>query len=234
MLNSLFYSFSVFNPVENPNIIIKLGNDIENNIIENSLKVGFILIIPERISFINNCDTPIRFIFKLGYSVESDWIDEKEDIEGNLYSKDNKFIYKFPMGKNKKDFKDVIINVKPMKKGTQEVENIKFCFSTSIGMPIDVSLENCFRTGAYIPYSLKFINPLIVPKNYKLYTDSYYITLSPYYVSEYISLEITENKYDDVERIIEGVGNIVKLEDNKEKNTILSIPEVSTNGNILL
>ena len=234
MLNFLIYSFSVFNPVENPNIIIKLGNDIENNIVENSLKVGFILIIPERISFINNGDTPTRFIFKLGYSVESEWIDEKEDIEGYLYSKDNKFIYKFPMGDNRKNFTNVIINVKPMKKGTEEVENIKFCFSTSIGMPIDVSLENCFRTGSYIPYSLKFINPSIVPKNYKLYSDSYYITLSPYYASEYISLEITENKYDVVERIIEGVGKIVKLEDNKEKNTILSLPEVSTNGNILL
>ena len=61
-----------------------------------------------------------------------------------------------------------------------------------MGLPIDISLENCFITGYYIPYSLKFINPLIAPKYYKLYSDYYYIILSPYYSSEYISLEITE------------------------------------------
>ena len=122
-----------------------------------------------------------------------------------------------------------------MKKGSEEESpNVKFCYSTSMGMPIDVSLENCFRTGANIPYSLTFINPLISPKYYKTYSDYYYVTLSPYYVSEYISLEITENKYEAKERNLEGVGNIIKLEDDREKSTILSIPEIITNTRILI
>ena len=235
MSGSLFYSISLFNPVENPNIIFKFGNDRQHEITENALQTGIILIIPETVTVINNGDTPTRFIFKIGYGVESQWIVEEEDIEGKLYSKDNKFVYKFPLGDNKRNFTDVIINVKPMKKGSEEESpNVKFCYSTSMGMPIDVSLENCFRTGANIPYSLTFINPLISPKYYKTYSDYYYVTLSPYYVSEYISLEITENKYEAKERNLEGVGNIVKLEDDREKSTILSIPEIITNTRILI
>ena len=235
MSGNLYYSISLFNPVENPDIIFRFGNNAVHEVTENALQIGWLLTVPESISVINNGNTATRFIFKIGYGVESQWIDEKENIEGKLYSQDNKFVYKFPLGDNKKNFTDVVINVKPMKKGSEEeAENIKFCYSTSMGMPIDVSLENCFRTGANIPYSLTFINPLISPKNYKTYADYYYVTLSPYYISEYISLEITENRYETTERNIEGVGNIVKLEEDREKSTILSIPEVITNTNILL
>ena len=235
MSGSLFYSISLFNPIENPNIIFKFGNDRQHEITQNALQTGIILIVPESVTVINNGDTPTRFIFKIGYGVESQWIVEDEDIEGKLYSKDNKFVYKFPLGDNKRNFTDVVINVKPMKKGSEEESlNVKFCYSTSMGMPIDVSLENCFRTGANIPYSLTFINPLISPKYYKTYSDYYYVTLSPYYVSEYISLEITENKYEAKERNLEGIGNIVKLEDDREKSTILSIPEIITDTKILL
>ena len=232
---NLYYSISLFNPVENPNIVFKFGNYNIHEITENALQIGVLLTIPESISINNNGNTPTRFIFKIGYGVESQWIDEKENIEGKLYSQDNKYVYKFPLGDNKRNFTNVTLNVKPMKKGSEEESpNVKFCYSTSMGMPIDVSLENCYRTGANIPYSLTFINPLISPKNYKTYSDYYYVTLSPFYPSEYISLEITENKYDTKERNIEGVGNIVKLEEDREKSTILSIPEIIANTNILL
>ena len=234
---NLYYSISLFNPVENPNIIFRFGTGTVHEVTENGLHVGVLIIIPESISIANNGDTSTRFIFKIGYGVEyqKEWIDEEEDIEGKLYSNENKFVYKFPSGDNKRNFTDVVINVKPMRKGSQEQSpNIKFCYSTSMGMPIDISLENCFRTGAKIPYSLTFINPLISPKNFKTYSDFYYVTISPYYISEYVSLEIIENKYEATERNIEGIGNIVKLEEDREKSTILSIPEVNTNTNILL
>ena len=233
---NLYYSISLFNPVENPNIIFRFGSGTVHEVTENGLQVGVLLIIPESISIVNNGNTATRFIFKLGYGVdEKEWIDEEENIEGKLYSNENKFIYRFPAGDNKRNFTDVVINVKAMRKGSEEVAaNTKFCYSTSMGMPIDVSLENCFRTGALIPYSLTFINPLISPKNYKTYSNFYYVTISPYSMSEYVSLDITENKYKANERNIEGIGNIVKLEDEREKSTILSIPEVITNTNILL
>ena len=235
MSGSLYYSISLFNNVENPDISFRFGNDRIHQVNENALQTGFLVKIPESISVMNNGNTPTRFIFKIGYGVESEWSDEKENIEGKLYSNENKFVYKFPVGDKKKNFTDVVLNVKPMKKGSDvKLNNIKFCYSTSLGMPIDASYENCFRTGANIPYSLKFINPLIAPKNYKTYSDNYYVTLSTYYTSEYISLDITENKYDASKRNIEGVGTIIKLENEREKSTILSLPEVIINPNILL
>ena len=132
------------------------------------------------------------------------------------------------MGDNKKNFTIIIINAE------EESANVKFYYSTSIGTPIETSKENCFRTGATIPYSLMFINPLIMPKNYKSYSDYYYVTLSPFYDSDYISLEITEYKYQTNERNIEGVKNIITLEDTSPKSIILSIPEVITNTKIFV
>ena len=232
---SLYYSISLFNPKENPDITFKFGKSNIHQVNENSLQVGILFSIPESITVINNGNTGTRFIFKIGYGVESEWIDEKEKIEGKLYSKDNKYVYKFPLGDNKKNFTNVTINVRPIRKDSgEESPNVKFCYSTSLGMPIDVSLENCFRTGANIPYTLTFVNPLISPKNYKSYSDYYYVTLSPFYPSEYITLIITENVYDVKERNVEGVGNIVKLDNEREKSTILSIPEIITNTNILV
>ena len=231
-----YYSIALFNQEGNPDITVKFSEQISQNIYENSLRAGFLPRFPESISVTNNGGTLTRFIFKIGYGPESetDWIDEKVDIKGKLYSKENKFIYIFPKDSNKKNFTDVSITVKPLKKGSEEAPNIKFCYSTSIGMPIDVSLENCFRTGANIHYTMNFINPLISRKNYKLYADNYYVTLSPFYYSEYISLEITENKYETSERNIEGIGRIINIDQDREKSTILSLPEDIRNNNVLL
>ena len=148
----------------------------------------------------------------------------------------NKFVYKFPTGNNKKNFTNVEINVKPWQISTEvESSNIKFCYSSSVGMAIDISFENCFLTGNNIPYSLTFINPLILPKNYKTYSDNYYVTLSPYYSSEYILLDIKENKYETMNRNIEGVGKILKIDnDDNMISTILTLPEIITNNNTIL
>jgi hypothetical protein len=237
MTGVFYYSVSCFNSKENPDMTIRFDTSRVHQINENSLSTGFLFYTPPSISIINNGDTATRFIFKLGYGVESEWIDEDEkDIKGTLYSKDNKFVYKFPFGDNKKNYTNVTINVLPMRKGSEEMsENIKFCYSTSIGMAIDTSMENCFRTGANIPYSLTFINPLIAPKLYKSYSDNYYVTLSPFTSSDYISLEVYENKYETTERNIEGVPNIVNIADqDREESTILSIPEIITDTRILV
>ncbi len=126
-------------------------------------------------------------------------------------------------------------------------------------MALGISYENCFRTGKNIPYSLTFVNfhdfshknkkkcaktykniknvnPLIITKDYKDYIDFYYVTFSPYYDTEYISLDIKEYKYDVLERNIEGVGNIVTIVGEKVNNvsTILTVPEISSNNNIMV
>jgi len=233
---TFYYSVSLFNPKENPDITVNFDSTKAHQINENSLQIGLLFKTPENIYIVNNGNSATRFIFKIGYRVESEWVKEKENIEGELYSDGgNKFVYKFPLGDNKKNFTDVVIKVKPTKKDSEEESaNVKFCYSASIGTPIGTSKENCFRTGATIPYSLTFINPIIAPKNYKSYSDYYYVTLSPFYDSDYISLDITENKYKTNERNIEGVNNIITLENTSQKSTILSIPEVITNTKVFV
>ena len=235
-VNRFSYSISLSNSVENPNIRViypKIDEIIFN---ENSLYSGSLLSTPETITIINNGETPTRIVYKIGFGLESEWNAEKVNIKGNLFSKGNHFFYKFPIGDIQKNFTNVTINVKPMSKDSQEQpSSIKFCYSTSFGNPISSSNENCFRTGEKIPYSLTFINPLIFPKNYKLYSDNYYINLSPYNPLEFISLEIIENTYDVKERNIEGVANLIKLENSEQKRTILSMPDtVIDNSYILL
>ena len=231
---NFYYSISAFNFIENPNIIFTYDGKNSHQINENSLQVGLLFKMPYNVFVVNNGNSPTRFIFKIGYGVESEWIDEGEKIEGKLFSYNSAYVYRFPLGDNKRNFTNVVLDIKPMRKDSQEEEaNVKFCYSTSMGTAIDTSLENCFRTGANIPYSLTFINPLIAPKNYKAYSNYYYVTLSPYNPNEYISLVITENKYNTKERNIEGVNKIIKLE-TSEKSTILSIPEIITNTYIFV
>ena len=230
-----YYSISLFNPTENPNIRVTykdMGEKIYN---ENALFSGYLVNAPEEVTIINDGDSPTRFIYKIGYGVESEWTDEKKKIDGKLYSKNDKFVYKFPIGNNKKNFTSVSIDVKSMKTETpEESNNVKFCFSTSMGIPIDISYENCFRAGDNMPYTLTFLNPLIFPKTYTSYSNDYYITLGPYYVGyDYISLEIKENKYEIEERNIEGVSKVLNLK-NKEISTILSLPEMALNTDQIL
>ena len=45
---------------------------------------------------------------------------------------------------------------------------------------------------------------------FKIQSDFYYVTLSPNQGNEYISLEITENKYDVTDRNIEGINKLEK------------------------
>ena len=222
---SFYFSISVFSPQLNPDMTFKFGNMGTTTIKENSLQIGVLPIIPETISVTNNGNSDTRFVLKLGYGVESEWTDEGEQISGKLYSQDNKYVYKFPIGENKLNFTNVTFEVKAMKKGsTEELPNVKFCYSTSIGMPIDASHENCFRTGVNIPYSLTFLNPLSFSKNYKPIAEFYYVTFMPYYFNEFISLKITENKYNIQSRNIEGYPNVITFNAEEEK-TILSAPK---------
>ena len=232
---TFYFSISLFNPKENPDISFNFGNKTTHTIKENALQTGFLLSTPDNIAIVNNGNSNTRFIFKIGYDVESEWEIEKENYEGTLFSKGNKYVYKFPLGDKKKNFTDVQILVKGVRQGsTQEAQNVKFCYSTSIGTAIDTSRENCYRTGEGMQISLPFLNPLIFTKNYKSYADNYYITFSPWNENEYISLIITENKYNILERNIEGISNIVKLENSTEKSTILSVSELPNSQRILV
>ena len=226
-----YYSISAFNPQGNPDLTFNFGKNVQK-LTENSVQAAYLAYTPDTISIRNNGGSPSRFILKIGYPVDF-WTDEKAEVEGTLFSNENKYVYRFPRDSNKRNFTNVTFYVKPMIVHEVEAANIKFCYSTSIGMPIAASRENCFRTGANIPISLTYINPIISTKNYKDYTDSYFVTFEPYNDIEYIRLEIAENKYEVEERNVEGIGNIVKLDDKKEKSTILTISPISRNNVVL-
>ena len=233
---SVYYSVEVFNAKNDPNIILNLNDGVALNIKENSLRNGILFRAPESINVVNEGSSISRFIFKVGFQVDSSWIDEKAiGISGTLYSKANKYVYKFPTNDQKKNYTNVELLVKPKTIETEPLaENVKFCYSTSLCMPIDSSKENCFRTGANIPYTLTFVNPLISPKNYKSFCEEYYITLSPQDSDQYISLSITENKYETKDRNIEGYGKVLVLDDKGIKDTILSLPELFTSNAIII
>ena len=227
-----YYSISLFNPMEKPYGVIRFSNGVEHYISDNTLQDGMLIDMPSSITIINNAKTKSRFIFKFGINVEksSKWKeDDSVSVNGTLFLKENTFVYRFPLGDEKKSYKTVDFTVTGL---TEDVENVKFCYSTNLGVVMEVSKENCFRTGRSIPYTLSFINPLIVAKNYDNNIDKYYITLRPYEYDEHMQIKIVENKYDVTNRNEEGVAKQITINEGVGK-TILSLAEDYT-SNILI
>ena len=221
-VNILDYSISIFNAEENPDITLTFSDNTQHQMKGNSIQTGLLMHIPDRVRITNNVETPTRFIFKFGYGVElsTDWTDvTPSGVEGNLYKKNKKFIYKFPMTANKRNYKTVSFTVNPL----NDEENTKFCYSTNIGTPIDSSRENCFRTGKNIPYTLTFVNPLIIGKNYDVKTEKYYVTFAPFDETEGISITIKENQFNTTDRNELGVAKKLTLK-SANVSSILTMP----------
>ena len=219
-----YYSLSLFNSYEEPYVTVRFSDKSEHYISGNTLEEGMTLHTPSDITIINKVKSKTRLIFKNGLNVENgkDWSkDTSANIDGTLFVNNNKFVYKFPTNKNKRDYKTVDFLVNGINEG---VENVKFCYSTNLGVAMGTSRENCFRTGKNIPYTLTFINPLIVSKNYATSIDKYYISFRPFESNEFIKLNITENKYTIPNRNDEGVAQKITLSD-KKASSILSLPQ---------
>ena len=232
--STMYYSIEVYSPDNSPYIILTFPHNISQIIDENSLRSQFLFIATESITVSNKGKSNTRFIFKAGFGPEIDWEKRTEyKTDGIVFAKDNRFIYKFQTGTEGMNFTDVEIEVRAVGKDTGELDNVKFCYSSSLGMAIKSSKENCFRTGKNIPYTLKFINPNISPKTYMSYTENYYITLTPQ-SSDYLSLKFKENKYDVKDRNLEGYPKIIKIDESKNKSTILTIPKLYTNNQIIV
>ena len=219
-----YYSLSLFNSYEEPYVTVRFSDKSEHYISGNTLEEGMTLHTPSDITIINKVKSKTRLIFKNGLNVENgkDWSkDTSANIDGTLFVNNNKFVYKFPTNKNKRDYKTIDFLVNGINEG---VENVKFCYSTNLGVAMGTSRENCFRTGKFIPYTLTFINPLIVSKNYATSIDKYYISFRPFESNEFIKLNITENKYTIPNRNDEGVAQKITLSD-KKASSILSLPQ---------
>ena len=217
MKGMFYYSLSLFNPLETPDSTIKFSNGVTHAYTGNIVDSGMIMSVPERVTIINNCNSKTRFIFKIGYGFKNWKVDKKE--AGTLYVKENKFVYEFPLGEDRLNYTKVTFLVK----SSNEAENVKFCYSTNLGTPIDASKENCFRTGKNIPYSLTFLSPFVIGKNYKLGTEKYYVAFTPYLDTDYISITFTEDKYTVINRNDIDYAKKLNLV-NGRGSTILSLP----------
>ena len=219
-LTTLEYTISLYNPTETPDVTLSFYDGTPHRFTGNSLQTGVILSIPETVTILNNCKSETRVIFKFGLAVESTWKKESiAGIDGELYYNSTSYVYKFPIKDNKHDFRTVDFLIKSI----DEKPNIKFCYSTNLGNAIETSRENCFRTGRYIPYTLSFINPLIMGKNYYTETDKYYVTLKPFNEGDSISVTITENKYEVKNRNELGKAKELTIT-NGRISSILTMP----------
>ena len=218
-----YYSISLFNPTQDPDVSVTFSDGTVHSYTENALDTGFKMTTPDVIYITNNGNSDTRYIFKYGYSVENEWAEETTTYAGELFTLKNMYTYRFPDDQNKRNFTKVTITVNTLNDET----NVKFCYSTNLGIAIGASRENCFRTGKFIPYSLTFISPLIVAKDYKTTNDNYYITIAPFDDDDYVDVEVVEEKYETVNRNFDGFHNVLTLSNGKAK-TILSLPDEET------
>ena len=214
------YTISLYNPTESPKVSVSFTDGTQHQFSGNSLQTGTVMNIPDRVTITNNVQSETRFIFKYGLPVESNWHkDDVAGIDGTLFYNEKTYVYKFPTGTNRRDFTTIDFLVNANDGNT----NTKFCYSTNLGAAIETSRENCFRTGTFIPYTLTFINPFIMGKNYYTDTDKYYIAFKPFDEAGSIKLTITENTYSVTNRNELGVAKKLTIQSN-EVSSILSMP----------
>ena len=218
------YTISIYSPTKSNDITVFFSDGEQHHITRNSLEMGGAESVPESVKIINNGKSDTRFIFKFGYNVEDNWEKETDikDIDGTVYFKDKSLVYVFPSGGNKYDFKQVNITINSM---DDKNKNTKFCYSTNLAEAINTSRENCFRTGRYIPYTLSFVNPLIMGKNYITEVNTYYIAFKPFNEKDSIKISsIEEIKYDIKNRNELGEAKELTIED-KNVSSILTLPK---------
>ena len=209
-------------PQNSPHVIIKVIDEqvFESNALERytpmNLKDG--ILIKERKGSDNT-----RVIIKVGYST-LDWETKGTYIKYN--SKKNIYAFEFPNDpENKYFYKYAQLTMS----GENADNNVKFCFTTSIGGALNPSLENCYRVSKENSYTLKLYNPLIMYKNYVYNEDlKYSVSLRP--VTEVTNFNIEENMtlYDTKIRNYEGKNNNILIPSEGYYSSILTPPKIET------
>ena len=232
-----FVAISTYNSRGNVDCDVKYGDANPDKMFGNTMKAQILTVNPKTINIKNNNKrSKVRVIVKLGLS-QKEWhkVVPLSPIRGDLYEKGNILIYQFPSGNDRLSYPRVNITVKPVKKGEEEAPNIKFYYSSSLGMAIEPTQENSFRTGENIHYTLQFVNPLVAPKIYDLKVNTYYVAIRPVDYYNKLSLDILELKYDIENRGEEGKPTVLTLKENENSNgIILSIPSKGDNAKIFV
>ena len=169
--------------------------------------------------------TNTRVIIKVAYSNK-----KFKDLYQNVkYSSElNTYLFEFPNDALNKDF---YTYANLTMSGENQDDNIKFCFTTSIGGALKPSSENCYRVSKTNSYSLKVYNPFIMYKNYEYSDDlKYSVTLKPVTKATNFGIKADIYKYDTTIRIKEGTNSKIKIDSNLQNGAILTPPEIETNS----
>ena len=115
----------------------------------------------------------------------------KNDIYHLIKENINKFGYIFKSGEDKLSYKKVNFLVQTLS------ESAKFCYTSNLGGYIEPALQNCYHVGKTNSFTLKMLNPYIMPKNY--YTSEntldYYISFSTEDYKQNITIIPTLDNY---------------------------------------
>jgi hypothetical protein len=111
-----------------------------------------------------NGDSDTRVIIKVGYST-GNWRTISENV---VYSPSlNMYVFSFPNDAKKLNY--TYANL--ITSGTNEEDNVKYCYGTNIGSAVLPSKENCYRVSKENSYTIKIINPRVMHKEYELNDD---------------------------------------------------------------
>ena len=183
-------TIEVFNPTSTPFVIINDGfNEYivnKNSLVQATLmNTNHDLVVKERGG---NANT--RIIIKVGYNIlrweqKSQYVSYNEEL--------NMYVFNFPI-----DVRNYYRSYALLKtSGTNEDNNVKYCYGTNIGSPILPSSENCYRVSKDNSYTIKIMNPAVMYKDYDLdETFTYYVSMKPTNKQDKFDIDVTLVEYE--------------------------------------
>ena len=204
------YSFSIQRKYGDPDILIEFDNKDNMVINKNGIYVKnttdnyrSIVVSNKKLSG----DDSTKIYFKFGYNIDETFTKIENDIY-NIQTEnrtDNLFVYIFKNGEDRLNYTKVDLTV------TTTYDNVKFCYSTNLGVLINPSAQNCFRVGVKNNYTITVINPYIMYKNYSTGDNDnmeYFISFKTENKDLNITIYPTYYKYDTINRNIQEIPKL--------------------------
>jgi hypothetical protein len=150
-----------------------------------------------------------RVIIKVGYP-ERGWEEKSPNVD---YNKDlDMYRFQFPYDNDDSKYFNTYADLTIS--GTNSENNVKFCFTTTIGGALKPSSENCYRVSTTNSYTLKVFNPFIMYKNYKYSKDlKYSVTMKPTNSVTQFGVLVNIHSYDTRIRNYEGINNKLTIKE---------------------
>ena len=212
-------TIEIFNPFTTPTVIVSANEEAvyQSNtlirIVPITLSNG--ITIKERGGL-----NETRIIIKAGYS-RSDW-QSTSDPNVQYNANEDVYAFKFPTTPDRYNYTIAFLNTS----GTDDDDNVKYCFTTNIGAALKPSSENCYRVSKDNPYCLKVYNPLNMFKDYT-YDESlaYYVTFKTDTKATEFNVKAFLMTYDTNDRNFKDINNKVTIANGKAASILTALPE---------